>query len=83
MKTTVEIPDGLYRQIKAEAAIRGQTVKAFLLEALQHKLLTQSSVQPKRAGWRSVFGKAKAADVNALQRELDKEFSQIDLDAWK
>jgi len=31
MKTTVEVPDTLNRQIKAHAALQGQTVKAFFL----------------------------------------------------
>jgi len=40
MKTTVEVPDTLYRQIKARAALKGQTIKAFFLEAIREKLLT-------------------------------------------
>ena len=40
MKTTLDLPDRLYRQIKARAALRGQTVKAFFLDALRDKLAT-------------------------------------------
>src|SRR5205085_1329745 len=35
MKTTVEIPDPLFRKAKARAAERGQTLKEFMSEALQ------------------------------------------------
>lgn len=38
MKTTVELPDSLYRQIKARAALQGQSIKAFFLDALREKL---------------------------------------------
>lgn len=30
-----EIPDDLHRRVKAAAAMRGQTLKVFLIEALQ------------------------------------------------
>jgi plasmid stability protein len=33
MKTTVEIPDSLYRRLKARAAIQGKSVKDYLVEA--------------------------------------------------
>ncbi len=34
MKTTLELPDELYRQAKATAALRGETLTALLAEAL-------------------------------------------------
>jgi len=38
MRTTVDIPDGLYRQLKAKAAGEGRSVKSLLLEAAQRGL---------------------------------------------
>ena len=35
MKTTVEMPDELYRQAKAEAALRGRKLKDFVEEGLR------------------------------------------------
>lgn len=35
MRTTVDIPDVLYRRLKAKAASEGRTVKALLLEAAE------------------------------------------------
>ena len=35
MKTTVEVPDELYRQAKAEAALRGRKVKDLIEEGLR------------------------------------------------
>lgn len=80
MKTTLEIPDAIYRQIKARAALKGQTVRAFFLEAIQEKLQRK---RRKAAGWRSVFGKAAKDDVQDIQTIIDEEFSQIDAEDWK
>ncbi len=38
MTVTVEIPDSLYDQVKAGAALQGKTVEAFLVEAIREKL---------------------------------------------
>jgi hypothetical protein len=35
MKTTVELPDALYRQAKAEAALRGRKLKDLVEEGLR------------------------------------------------
>jgi hypothetical protein len=35
MKTTVEVPDELYRRAKAEAALRGRTLKDLVAEGLR------------------------------------------------
>jgi hypothetical protein len=86
MKTTVEVPDKLYRQIKAYAALKGQTIKAFFLDALRDKLASESQPKPKegakqpqeKVGWRAVFGAADPKAVAEVQRIIDEEFSRID-----
>jgi hypothetical protein len=80
MKTTVDIPDSIYRQLKARAALRGQTVKAFLLDAIKDKLASRASNQKGPSGWRSVFGRATQMDVEELQPIIDVEFSRINPD---
>lgn len=82
MKTTVEVPDSLYRRIKVLAALRGQTVKAFFVDALREKLAISASEPVEESGWRAVFGKADDKDMAQLQRIIDKEFSQIDPEGW-
>jgi hypothetical protein len=77
MKTTIEIPDGLYRQVKSQATMRGQTVKAFFLEALQQKLTGNAVGQPDARGWRALFGKADSRAIREIQHTLDAEFSQF------
>jgi hypothetical protein len=79
MKTTLDIPDAIYREIKARAAQQGGTVRAFFLEAIQEKL----NGQRRTAGWRSVFGKAARDEVQFVQRIIDEEFSRIDAEDWQ
>ncbi len=83
MKTTLDVPDGLYRQIKARAALKGQTIRAFFLDAIQAKLRAERDGGNKTTGWRCVFGKATKDDVAQLQQVLDDEFSKFDAEAWK
>jgi len=48
MRTTIDIPDPLFRRIKANAALRGETLRAFLLRALQSELENESKAPRKR-----------------------------------
>lgn len=82
MKTTVEVPDNLYRQIKAQAALSGQTVKTFFLEALREKLADIVQEKRKEPGWRSVFGKGDKEAIGEVQSIIDEEFSKIDYSDW-
>ena len=38
MRTTVDIPDRLYRQLKSKAAEEGRTVKALILRGVESEL---------------------------------------------
>ena len=38
MRTTVDIPDQLFRRAKAAAALEGKSLKTFLMEAVAHEL---------------------------------------------
>jgi len=35
MRTTVDLPDSLFRQVKSRAALRGSTLKDFIQDALR------------------------------------------------
>lgn len=83
MKTTLELPDRLYRQIKARAALRGQTVKAFFLEAVRDKLTSNDDAAAREPGWMALFGKANPREVAEVQRIIDEEFEKIDPEDWK
>ncbi len=45
MRTTVDIPDAVYRKLKAKAALEGSTVKETILQAVSREL---NGSPPKR-----------------------------------
>jgi hypothetical protein len=81
MKTTLEIPDELFRQTKAMAAMRGESLKDFVTEALQAHLEQTSA--PSRRGWQSVFGQARREEVEAVDAIVAEDLERIDPDEWR
>jgi hypothetical protein len=81
MKTTLEIPDPLFRRAKARAAERGQSLKAFVTEALEERLATGPAAgaaqDPK---WMSGFGKLRQLhdETARVQRVIDDAFEAIE-----
>ena len=60
MKTTIEIPDPLFRKVKSKAAERDQTLKEFFTEALQDKLAASTSGhRSEEPDWMQGFGKLR------------------------
>jgi hypothetical protein len=68
MKTTVELPDDLYRRAKAEAALRGRKLKELVEEGLQ-LVLDGSRSAPKHTSLAELMKKAHGiveSDVSDL-----------------
>lgn len=80
MKTTVEIPDKLFREAKSIAASHGQTLKTFLSEALREKL---SAPRRSRSGWPVPPPRLTRGEMPRIQATIAGEFSRIDPEDWK
>jgi hypothetical protein len=81
VKTTVEIPDPLFRKAKARAAERGQTLKEFMSEALQEKLMTNAgNARTGEPEWMKGFGKLHhlRKETARIQKRVDKIFEVIE-----
>jgi len=83
MKTTLEIPDALFRQVKAWSALQDQTMREFILDAISQKLKCEARKEGKRNGWRAVFGQAPAESLDGVREAIEDEFSRIDPEHWK
>jgi hypothetical protein len=86
VKTTLEIPDALFRKIKATAAGDGKTLKQFVTEAVQEKL-TRPAGSKKAYGWRATLGQLSVADKKAA-RKVDAiintpGFRSVDAEDWQ
>lgn len=49
MRTTIDLPDALLRQLKAKAALEGTTLKALLHNMVEHSLRNRASGSPASA----------------------------------
>ena len=83
MKTTIEISDTIFRQVKARTSLKGQTMKSFFLEAIMDKLNKERNADTEKAGWQKVFGKGSQSSIAEVQDIIDDEFSKIDQEEWK
>jgi hypothetical protein len=48
MRTTVDLPDPLFRQVKSVAALRGSTLKEFIQGALQQAVTSGGRVRRRK-----------------------------------
>ncbi len=83
MKTTLEIPDDVFRQSKAAAAMRGESLKDFVTESLRVRLAQGVSEKSAVSGWRRVFGQASPNEVAEVDAIVAEEFETIDPEAWR
>jgi hypothetical protein len=85
MKTTLEIPDRVFRRAKVQAARQGHTLRQFVTEALEEKLTPGK--EPGAAGrpWMELFGAGRkhGAALREIDRVIEEEFGQIEPEDWK
>lgn len=81
MKTTIEVPDVLFRKVKSKAAERGQTLREFVSEALQEKLAPgRSTARPGEPEWMEGFGKLRRLhkETERIQERIQEAFEVVE-----
>lgn len=81
MKTTIEVPDVLFRRAKATAAERGQTLKELMNEALQEKLAPRTRTAGLGApAWMQGFGKLRKLhkETQRVQARIHEAFEVLE-----
>ncbi|MBV8210579.1 MAG: hypothetical protein JO133_11010 [Burkholderiaceae bacterium] len=81
MKTTIEIPDPLFRRVKSKAAERSQSLKEFVAEALQEKLAGGATAAADgRPPWMGGFGGLRRLrkETERIQARIDETFEVIE-----
>lgn len=81
MKTTLEIPDPVFRRAKAKAAERGQALRAFVTEALQEKLAGRpTQLSREQAPFMKGFGQLRPLrrETARIQRVIEQEFDVVE-----
>ena len=54
MRTTIDIPDSLFKRAKAAAAKQGVTLREVVLRALDAHLATPAQAKPYKFDWKAV-----------------------------
>ena len=85
MKTTVEIPDDLFRKAKATAAESGVSLKVFLTDAVREHLKKRSvEVSKDKAAppWMAAFGGLRhlRKETKRINQIIEQAFEQLDED---
>jgi hypothetical protein len=78
MKTTLEIPDQLFRQAKAEAAKRGLSLKTLINVAIQKELKPINAIP----SWRKLAGRFPSSHFKEINQFMNREHSKIDEKVW-
>lgn len=83
MKTTLEIPDKVFRRAKSKAAEQGIPLRQFVTEAVEQKLreLPSSGEKP----WMKHIGKLKDLhkETERIDKIIEETFETIDEEMWK
>jgi len=86
MKTTLEIPDALFKRAKSAAAEQGiplrELVSQLVSQALAERLQARG---PADKPWLKSFGKLRGLGIETarINRRIEEEFGRIDPEDWR
>lgn len=82
MKTTVELPDSLFRSAKATAAAQGQTLREFLTAAIEEKLERVYRNRTGEPAWMQFAGSMRdfPEEMDKIDAAIEAAFEQIEED---
>ena len=80
VKTTLEIPDSLFRKAKATAARHGHTLKQLVQEAITEKLARTKGARTQEKPWMTLAGGLKHlhAENRRIDRRIKAEFESLE-----
>ena len=86
MKTTLDIPDAVFRRAKAKAALSGISLRQLVTEALEQKMAENTGADPRRPEgppWMRGFGalsrfKAENRRIEALIEDAFENIGEDD-----
>ena len=84
MKTTLDIPDPLFREAKMVAARDGTTLRAVVTQALEAELKRRSPASGSSPPPRSFGGMRHLQDgTDDIDRAVEAAFEHVDEEAWQ
>jgi len=80
MKTTIDIPNALYTQVKGIAAVRGISVRRFVIEVLQRAVYSGTGA-PWMDAWGLMAGEPET--IYEVDRTIKDDLSAVDPGDWQ
>ena len=82
MKTTLEIPDTIFRRAKSKAAEQGIPLRQFVTEAVAVRLKTSPVASQKP--WMKHLGKLKdlRKETARIVKVIEEAFEEVDPEIW-
>jgi hypothetical protein len=82
MKTTLDIPDSLFRRAKSMALSRGIPLREFVIEAVKDKLA--ASGKPWEKPWLKHMGKLRhlRKETARINHRIENDSERIDIGIW-
>jgi hypothetical protein len=82
VKTTLEIPDPIFRKAKAKAAAEGIPLRQLVTEAVEARVNDRASIEKP---WMKGFGGLKHLHTEnvRIQKIIDVEFGKIEPEEWE
>ena len=82
VKTTLEIPDALFRRAKSKAAEQGIPLRKFVTDAVEQKLKATPAAGQKP--WMKHIGKLKhlRKETERINRTIEEAFEAVDPELW-
>ena len=83
VKTTIKLPEALFRRAKSVAAQEGVTLKQLLTQALESRLDVRGSARDGKAAaprWMRAYGALRhlRQERKAIERAIESEFEKIE-----
>jgi hypothetical protein len=83
MKTTLELPDDLFREMKAAAALRGMKLRDFVTSAISEQL---ARMKKQNSSWSRRLPPAprvSKTELKRIHRLIEEDSERIDTEDWR
>lgn len=80
VKTTIELPDHLFRRAKAFAAVRGISLRDLFTDSVERRLRAEE--RSARPAWKKLHGGLASLrrETHRIRELVDSEFERIDVE---
>jgi hypothetical protein len=82
VKTTLEIPDDLFREMKAAAALRGMRLRDFVTDAISGHLARMKKADSRWSQRLPPPPKVAISEMRRIHEFIQEESERIDIEDW-